>query len=310
MRIVRGVLRLWCVIFLAGAMTSLAGCRTNSGAGTKKLEQKTYHLRGRIVAVGGNGAAEPGHIVVDAGAIPGLMEAMTMSYKLVDPTVASELHVGDVITARVVVDEDAAGPLNPRLDQIVVVGQAKPDTKPPVQYHVPAPGDAVPDFKMVNQSGKQIHLGQFRGKVLLVTFIYTRCPIADFCPLMSSNFAEIDKGLAANKSFYARTHLLSVSFDPEYDTPKVLRSYGGAHTGRFTDEDFAHWDFAAPSVAELPKVEEWFDVGVTGSSADVASIQHSLSTVLIGKDGKVIAWYPSNEWKVPEVLAEIEKAAG
>jgi len=190
------------------------------------------------------------------------------------------------------------------------VGQAKPDTKPPVQYHVPAPGDAVPDFKMVNQSGKQIHLGQFRGKVLLVTFIYTRCPIADFCPLMSSNFAEIDKGLAANKSFYARTHLLSVSFDPEYDTPKVLRSYGGAHTGRFTDEDFAHWDFAAPSVAELPKVEEWFDVGVTGSSADVASIQHSLSTVLIGKDGKVIAWYPSNEWKVPEVLAEIEKAAG
>jgi protein SCO1 len=270
----------------------------------KVLPVKMYHLRGRIVAVGSSG-----NLTVDAGAIPGLMEAMIMSYKLVDPTVASELHIGDVITARVLVDDDPDGPINPRLDQIVVVGQAKPDNKPPVQYHVPSPGDLVPDFKMVNQNGKEIHLAQFRGKVVLLTFLYTRCPFADFCPKMSSNFAEIDKGLAANKSFYGRTHLLSVSFDPEYDTPTVLRSYGGAHTGRFTDEDFAHWDFAAPPMTELQQVEQWFDVGVTGTSTDPGSIQHSLSTVLIGKDGKVIAWYPSNEWKVADVLAEVEKAA-
>ena len=232
-----------------------------------------------------------------------------MSYKLVDPTVASELHVGDVITARVLVDDDPDGPINPRLDEIVIVGQARPDNKPPVVYHVPAPGDSVPDFRLVNQAGTAIHLSQFRGKVLLLTFLYTRCPMADFCPKMSSNFAEIDKALATNRSLYAETHLLSVSFDPEYDTPKVLRSYGGAHTGRFTAEDFAHWDFAAPSIADLPRVEQWFDVGVTGTSANPDSIQHSLSTVLIGKDGKVIAWYPSNEWKVAEVLAEVQKAA-
>lgn len=287
-------------------MGSLAGCkRSSSGPAVKVLPVKMYHLRGRIVAVGASG-----NLTVDAGAIPGLMEAMTMSYKLVDSTVVSELHIGDVITARVIVDDDPDGPINPRLDQIVVVGQAKPDNKPPIVYHVPSPGDAVPDFKMLNQSGKEIHLSQFRGKVLLVTFIYTRCPFADFCPLMSSNFAEIEKALAANKSFYGETHLLSVSFDPEYDTPKVLRSYGGAHTGRFTEEDFAHWDFAAPSIADLTQVEQWFDVGVTGSTANASSIQHSLSTVLIGRDGKVIAWYPSNAWKVPEVLAAMQKAAG
>jgi protein SCO1/2 len=271
----------------------------------KKLEVKAYSLRGRVVAVSADG-----HLTVAAGAIPGLMEPMTMDYKLVDPSVASELHVGDVITAQVLVDQDAAGPLNPRLDKIVVVGQAKPDTKPQVQYHVPTPGDAVPDFKLVNQSGRNIHIAQFRGKVLLITFIYTRCPLADFCPRMSSNFAEIDKGLAQDKSMYGRTHLLSVSFDPEYDTPAVLRSYGGAHTGRFTQEDFAHWDFAAPSLAELPQVEQWFDVGVTGDSKDASSIQHSLSTVLIGKDGAVIAWYPTNDWKVADVLKQMEAAAG
>ena len=216
-----------------------------------------------------------------------------MSYKLAEQNVAGELHPGDRITARVVVNYDAAGPLSPVLDHIVVTAQAKPNALPPVEYHVPAAGDSVPDFKLLNQSDKTIHLEQFRGKVLLLTFIYTRCPLADFCPRMSTNFAEIDKGLAEDKPAYAKTHLLSVSFDPKYDTPAVLRSYGGAHTGRFTNETFAHWEFAAPPESELGKMEQFFDVGVTpGDAGDATTLQHSLSTVLIGKDGKVLAWFP------------------
>ncbi len=93
---------------------------------------------------------------------------------------------------------------------------------PPVQFHVPQPGDAVPDFKLLNQSGKIIHLAQFKGRVLLVTFIYTRCPLSDYCPRMSRNFAAIDQGLAADPKLYAKTHLLSISFDPG------LRYAGGA----------------------------------------------------------------------------------
>ncbi len=293
-------LRGWVAIALVCGLGWLAGCK-GSGA---KLTQRQYHLRGKVIST------DATHVTVDAGAIPGFMGAMTMAYKLADPTVVSELHPGDIITAQVLVDEDAAGPLNPRLDQIVVVGQAKPDTKPAVQYHVPAVGEAVPDFHLLNQSGKTIHLAQFRGKVLLLTFIYTRCPLAEFCPRMSENFAAIDKELAKDKAAYAKTHLLSVSFDPKYDTPTVLRSYGGAHTGRFTDEDFSHWDFAAPPVADLAKLEQYFDVGVTGESADPASIQHSLSTVLIGKDGKILGWYPSNDWKVEDMVAAVKKAAG
>jgi protein SCO1/2 len=285
-----------------GAIT-LAGCKS-SGTASAPAQQKIYHLRGKIVSV--DRAA--GTLMIDAGEIPGYMEAMTMSYKMVQPETMSELHAGDVITARVVVDQDAAGDLPPKLDNIVVVAQARPDYKPMVQYHVPEAGDAVPDFALLNQSGKTIHLDQFHGKVVLLTFIYTRCPLADFCPRMSSNFAEIDKALAQDPQAYAKTHLLSVSFDPTYDTPKVLRSYGGAHTGKFTQEDFKHWDFAAPPVAELPKVEQWFDLGVTGT--DPQNIQHSLSTLVIGKDGKVIAWYPTNDWKVGDVLKQVEQAAG
>jgi len=289
---------------LALVGVSVAGCKHSETA--KATQHKEFHLRGKIVSTD----ASSGTITVDAGAIAGYMEAMTMPYKLVQPNVIGELHPGDLITAHVLVDYDAAGPLDPKLDQIVVVGQARPDYKPTSQYHVPQAGDAVPNFELLNQSGRTIHLEQFRGKVLLLTFIYTRCPLADFCPRMSANFSEIDKALAADKALYAKTHLLSVSFDPEYDTPKVLRSYGGAHTGKFTEEDFAHWDFAAPSVAELPEMEHYFDVGVTGSSSDPSSIMHSLSTVVIGRDGKVVACYPTNDWKPADVLKTVERAAG
>jgi protein SCO1/2 len=235
------------------------------------------------------------------------MEAMTMPYKLVQPSELSELHPGDVMTATLLADRDAAGPDNLRLTDLVIVAEAQPDHKPAVQYHLPAAGDAVPDFKLLNQSDRMIDLKQFRGKVVVMTFIYTRCPLSDYCPRMSHNFAEIDKALAADPKLYKTTHLLSVSFDPAYDTPKVLKSYGAAYTGRFVQETFAHWDFAAPPLAELPAMEQWFDVGVT--PGENGTLQHSLSTIVIGRDGKVIAFYPTNDWTVASVLDKVKSAA-
>jgi protein SCO1/2 len=230
-----------------------------------------------------------------------------MAYKLADPSVVSELHPGDRISARILADKEGDTYGNIRLTDIVVLAQARPDYKPPIAYHVPTPGDTVPNFRLLNQSARTIHLQQFKGKVVLMTFIYTRCQLVDFCPRMSRNFADIDNALAADPALYRQTHLLSVSFDPDYDTPGVLRSYGGAYTGKYTNERFLHWDFAAPSKDDLPAMTQFFDVGVTDGGDK--SLTHSLSTVLIGKDGKVIDWYPTNEWKPADVLADIRKNA-
>jgi len=282
------------------AMVGVVGCHRAPAA---KSATQHYPVRGVVVSVD----AKSGEIDLNAESIPGFMEAMTMSYKLADPTVASEVHAGDRITATLLCENDAAGPINMRLTDIVVTGQAKPDYVPKVQYHVPTPGDAVPDFALLNQSGKTIRLGQFKGKVLVMTFVYTRCPLADYCPRMSRNFAAIDKDLSGDKKLYAQTHLLSVSFDPTYDTPKVLKSYGEAYTGRYTQETFAHWDFAAPEAAEMQKMEEFFDLGVT--PGDNGTLQHSLSTLVIGKDGRVTAFYPTKDWTVAEVEEQIRKAA-
>lgn len=283
-----------------------AGCKQtgkgdNSTAGQAAGELKTFTIRGKVVRVD----ADKGSILLDHEPVPGFMEAMTMSYKLKDPGIIGELHAGDRITAKLLVRKTSLGYEDAKLDEIVVTAQARPDYKPAVQYHVPTQGDVVPDFKLVNENGRSIHLAQFKGRAVLLTFIYTRCPLPDYCPRMNKNFAEIDKALAADPAMYAKTHLLTLSFDPKDDTPSVLKSYGMAYAGE--NAKFSHWEFAVPSEKELEAIEQFFDLGVTPGEG--GTLNHSLSTVVIGKDGKVAAYYPTNEWTPAEVLAAMKTAA-
>ena len=279
----------------------LAGC--HSGQNSKSNSDLTvYHLRGKVISTD----AAHGIVVLDHEAIPGFMGAMAMPYQLKDPSIVSELHGGDVITADVLVSKSSAETVV--LDHIVVVAQARPDYKPTVFYHVPAPGDRVPDFSLRNQDGRRIHLGQFKGKSLLLTFIYTRCPLPNFCPLVTRNFAEIDNRLAANPELYAKSHLVCVSFDPENDTPERLRAYGATYIGSDEKNAFAHWDFAVPDRAVLLEMAKFFDVGITRGADD--SITHTLSTTLIDADGKVVQFYPGNEWTVDQLVADLKKSAG
>ena len=282
----------------------LSGChssQTAQPAGETTPTYKVYHLRGKVV--GTNTATS--EVTLDHEAIAGFMEAMTMPYKLKDPSILSELHPGDVITADVLVSQGSDADV--LLDHIVVVAQGKADYKPTVIYHVPAPGDAVPDFALRNEDGRAIHLEQFRGKELLVTFIYTRCPLPNFCPLVTRNFAEIEKSLAADPKLFAHTHLLSVSFDPEHDTPERLRAYGAQYIGSDAKGAFAHWDFAVPTKPVLTEMARYFDVGITSGPDE--TITHTLSTTLIGRDGKVVRFYPGNDWTPEQVLADMKAAS-
>ena len=273
----------------------LQGCRSEpQHTSAVPADPSTYQLKGIVIA----SDITKGEVTLDTEAIPGFMGAMTMPYKLAQPGVAGELHPGDRLTARLsIVDTRSL------LDQIVITAQAKPDYKPTRSYNVPAPGQLVPDFKFTNQSGKTINLRQFRGKALLVTFIYTRCPLPEYCIRMSRNFATIQQQLAADRQLYKQTHLLSISFDPAYDTPNVLRSYGASYAGNTA---FSHWDFAVPSGAELDAVDLFFDVGV--SSGNNNTLTHSLSTAIIAPDGKIFRWYPTNEWTPADVMNDLKQA--
>lgn len=286
------------------ALVLLAGCHWGQNAATQgasSADVQVYKLRGKVVSTD----VANGIVTVDHQAIPGFMEAMTMPYQLKDPSIASDLHPGDVITADVLVSKKSADEI--KLDNIVVIAQGKPDYLPKILYHVPAPGDAVPDFTLRNQDGRAIHLDQFRGRYLLITFIYTRCPLPNFCPLVTHNFAVINQQLQAVPALYARTHLLSVSFDPDHDSPARLRAYGATYIGSDAKGAFSHWDFATAPKPQLLKMAKYFDVGLT-YEAD-GSITHTLSTTLIDPHGKVAQFYPGNAWTPQQVVADLKHLA-
>jgi protein SCO1/2 len=263
--------------------------------------EKRYDLKGKVVAV--NKSERTATIAHED--IKGYMPAMTMPFKIKSDADLEMLKAADQVTGTLVVDDVESwveittiveGPVTV-LQTLDVPGE-------------PRPGTEVPDFGLVNQDGKRIHLAQYRGQALALTFIYTRCPMPDQCTLMSSNFAAIDQELQKQPDVYARTHLLTVSFDPEYDSPKVLRSYGASHTGRYTDETFQHWEFAGGTADEVKGLAQFFGLRYfhdTESGQD--QVIHSLRTVVIGPDGKLFKLYRGNEWKPAEIVSDLQSLA-
>lgn len=258
---------------------------------SKKPAEKRYELQGEVVAV--DSAAH--QITVAHKDIPGLMPGMTMPF-LVGPNdewVFGKIGPGDQIQATLVLGKHA------ELQEISFTKQSSPISEGATTFHLPQVGDQVPDFTFINQNGKRIHLAQFRGKPLLLTFIYTRCPLPDFCLLMSNNFSEILKQLHEQPTGFDDAQLLSISIDPEHDTPDVLRQYGKHYVGD-VDPSFQHWQFATGSPQQIQKAADYFGLSYNQKSGQIV---HSLSTVLIGPDGKVRAIYLGNDWKPADVVA-------
>jgi protein SCO1/2 len=262
---------------------------------------KRYPFTGRVVAVD----TQSQSAIIDGDAIPGFMEAMAMPYKIKPEATLNHLHSGDSISAEVVVvqpdskNEDAAPDY--WLENVKTVTHIDPAPAAGANsLHMPAPGEEVPDFSFTDQAGKRISLQQFRGNVLFLTFIYTRCPFPDFCPRMSSNFAEIYQQIGTNPAL-AGAHLLSISFDPEHDTPKVLRDYGFSVAHTHEPALFNHWEFAAASKADLPKIADFFALTVKSENG---LITHNLSTAVIGPDGKIVKWYHGSDWQPSDLIKD------
>ena len=255
---------------------------------------KRYELKGTIVSVDkANQTATISHEEVKD-----FMDAMTMPFKLKDAWPLDVMKPGDEVRATLVVADDSAW-----LEDVVVVQRSATQTAAaPESSGAPKAGAIVPDFRLINQDGKPARLAQYRGRALVLTFIYTRCPVPEYCALMSSNFAEIERELAKDAALYKRTHLVSVSFDPAYDTPKVLRSYGAAHTGKFKSETFDHWEFASGTPEEVKAVAQFFGLTYQQESDQII---HSLRTALITPDGKIFKIYRGNEWKPDQVIRDL-----
>ena len=275
-------------IFIFFVSLFLLGC---------KESPTTYILTGRVIS------KQPAtqQLIIDNDDIPGFMSAMTMPYAVKDPAGFQKVQPADVIRADVIVEQ----PGKFWLEHLTVIGKAagRPASEGPT-LRVLMVGDKVPDVPMVNQDGKALHFGQFKGKVVLLTLIYTRCPFPDYCPLLSRQFAAIQKELAKNPDDYKKSHLISISLDPKYDKPPVLHAYGLS----YLDHDprgFEHWDFVSTTPADLQKLTGSF--GISYSDED-DQISHSMNTILLAADGTVADMWPGNGWQTNEVVDVIQHA--
>jgi protein SCO1/2 len=275
----------------------LSSCATTGPRASSSA--KRYEVKGKVVAV----EADKHLVTLAHEDIKDYMPSMTMPFAVPDDSVYAILRPGDQVNAILVVDG-----LKSWLEDLVITQESKEvnvSSKAPLPEA--KPGDDVPDYGLVNQDGKAIKLHNYRGKVLLVTFVYTRCPMPDQCNLMSENFANIDRELQKQPNLYEKTHLLSVSFDPDYDTPAVLRSYGAAQSGRYSDEHFQHWEFASGSKDQIKGVAQFFGLRYFDENDQII---HSLRTAVITPEGKIYKVYRGNEWKPDEVLKDVKEVLG
>jgi protein SCO1 len=259
---------------------------------------KRFPLQGQVVLKD----TASNQITVNHGDIPGFMSAMTMPYTVKDPSVLQAIEPGDKIAAEIVVGKD---PSEYWLENVRVTDSSgRAQFRSAIAPRMLVPGEHVPDVPMVNQDGKTIHLSDFTGKAVLVTFLYTRCPSPSFCPRLTSQFARIQQELKKSPTDYNNTHLITISFDPKYDRPPVMRKYGLAYLdGDFSG--FAHWDFASTSEMDLGRLAQAFGLQYEQQDNRIA---HNMSIVLIAPDGTVANFW-STTWTTPELLQALQQSA-
>jgi protein SCO1/2 len=282
-------------LILLGAL-AVAGCRRPASAPSAKR----YPVKGKVVAVD----VADRKIAIDHQDIPGFMPAMTMPFVVLekDQALLDAISPGDEITATLVTPDTRYW-----IEEIVVVRKGTPDPNAPPrpQAREPQPGDAVPDVALVNQDGQAIRLADYRGKAVALTFIFTRCPLPDFCPLMMKNFAEAHATLVADSKLGARTRLLAVSFDTQHDTPALLRAYGKPF--QKTTPPFAQWQLASGTD---PAIRTLGDALGLDYEEETGSFTHNLRTAVIDPQGKLFRFYRGNDWKPADLVADLRSAAG
>jgi protein SCO1/2 len=288
----RGVKEIAAAVSLCALVT--AGCSS------EKPQARLFEITGEVV-----GVDKPGHMVIlKHHAIPGYMQAMTMGFEVKDDWVLGVVMPGDQLQATLVVEPNRSW-----LEGVVITEKPKRDSNAPAPSAVrtPAPGEAAPDFSLVNQDGKRLNLRQYRGKILLLTFIYTRCPLPDYCPLMSRNFAAIAAKLSSDAALRDSVRLLSISIDPEYDQPAVLHRYALEYVGKDSAEALKRWQFASGTSEEVQKVAQFFGLSYWRDSGQII---HALVTAVVDPGGKVYKVYRGNDWQPADILEDINNMKG
>lgn len=258
---------------------------------------RTFDVQGTIISL----KPERSAVVIEHEDIPGYMNAMTMPFSVRDTNELNGLIPGEEVKFTMIVTHDDAW-----IEGIEKTGNARnllpPDSGLSIVRDVEPLeiGDTLPDYSLTNEFGAPIHLSQYRGKTLALAFLFTRCPLPTFCPRTARQLAETQQTLLARDNGPTHWQILVVTIDPEYDTPERLKQYGKSY-----DYHPDHWTLATGDLTEITALGEQFGIMFWREGG---TISHNLRTVVVDPDGIVQAILIGNEWKVEELVAEIDKA--
>jgi protein SCO1 len=267
---------------LAGA----AGCR-ESGPPPREFE-----IVGQIQAV----APDRSEVTIKHEDIKGFMPGMTMAFKA-DSGVIEGKRPGDLITGTLVVGEVQA-----HISKLTVTGHRALEAAPVLPADGSAiiqPGDLVKDAALLDQDGKTRQLSEWRGHRVALTFVYTRCPLPQFCPLMNQHFRSVQATLAKTPAL-ADVRLLTMTLDPEFDTPAVLKPYA---TG--AGADATRWTFLTGEPAAAADFMAQFGIIAERNPSNAADITHNLRTAIIDADGRLKTVHTGNRWTPTELVADL-----
>lgn len=272
-------------------MTTLA-----LGCAPREPQARRFEMRGQILAI-----RSESEVLVKHEDIKGFMPAMTMPYKVRDPELLRGKVAGDLVTGTLAVSDTDAW-----LTRLEKIGTAPipddvPTPSPAAQVALLRPGDTPPDTTLTDEAGGALSLAGWRGSAAAITFIYTRCPLPQYCPLMDRRFADVQRTVKSDGTLSGRAHLLSVSFDPDADTPDVLR----AHAMKL-GADPAIWHFATAPRDVVDAFAAAFGVNVI-READ-ATITHNLRTAVIDAQGRVLSVYDGTAWTPDHIVADLREA--
>jgi protein SCO1/2 len=274
---------------------ALAGCDRSK---TADSSARFYQVRGIVRAF----SPDRSTVSIEHEDIPGVMPSMTMPFSVKDQKEIAGLKIDDAISFRMsITDKDLF------LDQVRKI--------PASDVHIAAPsprasapaktadrlreGDIVPFFTLTNQDGARVTSDTFRGQPFVLTFIFTRCPVPNFCPRISHNFSELQETIKSDPGLAGKARLLSITFDPQLDTPEILKSYAEQQKA-----EPRIWTFATGEPSQVDSLTQGFAVFV---QPEGGTISHGLATALIGPGGGVVRIWRGNAWKSSEVIDELRR---
>jgi protein SCO1 len=240
-------------------------------------------------------------VVVTHEAIANYMDAMTMPFKVKEPGELAGLRTGDTIRFCLRVTDTESW-----IDQISKTGRTPGEqsqaARPPAAAAAAAkPRHPLLDYPFTNELGQAVRLSDFRGQALAITFFFTRCPIPDYCPRLSKNFEEASQQLRTMPGGPTNWHFLSVTFDPEFDTPSVLKAYGERY-----QYDPKHWSFLTGPKEKISELASGSDVKLERESG---FINHNFRTLIIDAAGHLLMVFPTSGNLSDAIVAEVLKAA-